>query len=331
MTVSDSTDHDTDTEVHDFPALKVMERQTPPLRYGRPPYWRAPITPPTQDIYLPNWNWSSPLEFPEGEPVTVLDVNAAHLEALGETTIAHSQLTHTGRFPRLPSSEDIAPGYYRISVPYWAFEGTIVHPLGDAASLQSEPSLWIAAPTLTLLVELEAEGHLGWLEILDSWTAEISCDFTSWADRLCSLRGERLDALALATTEEARARENALWDAFQRGYSDALDLMATGVRSYTRRPDWTHAVRAQRAAATWRKAWRWTFTGRPLVAMTSVAEISVFSSDVPTVMKRPTPPFQLDPTGREVGAFRPTKVTFPGESVQLADTLTTLDDTEDAL
>jgi hypothetical protein len=63
--VSHSTEHDTSTDVRMFPALKVMERQTPPLKYGRPPYWRAPIVHPATDhVYIPVWNWTQPAGAP---------------------------------------------------------------------------------------------------------------------------------------------------------------------------------------------------------------------------------------------------------------------------
>src|SRR5689334_24584550 len=155
MTVSHSTEPDTPpTEARMFPALKVMERQTPPLKYGRPPYWRAPITPASADVYIPTWNWSSPLDFPEGSPVTVLDVNAAYLSAMGSAVIAHSHLVQHGAARQLPDKRDVRPGYYKITIPYWAFAVTIMHTLGDSARIATEAELWVTAPTLILLLEL---------------------------------------------------------------------------------------------------------------------------------------------------------------------------------
>jgi hypothetical protein len=332
--VSHSTEHDIpDTDVRMYPALRVMERQTPPLKYGRPPYWRAPVVHEASDnVYVPVWNWTSPHDFPEGEAVTVLDVNAAYLSAMGSCRIAHSHLTHTGRAAHLPEPGHVAPGYYRITVPHWAFDGTIVHPLGDSARLQTESSVWVAAPTLILLLELEEEGHLSWFEIIDSWTAEVVTEFRSWSERLRSHRNECMDRIDMAQTETYMRQEVERLDAFKRGYSAALSMMLTGEKCLTHRPDWAHTVYAQHAASTWRKAWRWTFTGRPLVAMGAVDEIAVLSADIGTVIARPKPPFRYDATGRQPGALKPKSVTFIGcEPAQRADSVALVDEGDDIL
>lgn len=332
MTATHSAEHDAEPEVRMFPALKVMERQTPPLKYGRPPYWRAPITPASAEVYVPVWNWTSPLEFPEGEAVTVLDVNAAYLSALGGVQVAFSHLSQTGAMPYRDGRTKVAPGYYRITVPYWAFAGTIVHPLGDSARVETEATLWVAAPTLTLLLELEAEGHLGSFDIVDSWTTQQVTDFRSWAARLRSIRDECLDRIEMAQTEMYRKQELARYDAFKQGYSSALSMMLTGEKCLTRRPDWSHTVYAQHAASTWRKAWRWTFTGRPLVAMGAVDEIAVLSVDMPEIANRPKPPFRFDPTGRQPGALKPKTLTFTGaSSIQSSDLMVTMTDEDDIL
>jgi len=330
MTVPRSAEHDTDVRM--FPALRVLERQTPPLKYGQPPYWRAPVCPASEGVYIPVWNWTSPHDFPEGEAVTVLDVNAAYLSAMGSARVAHSHLSRTGPTERPETPRDILPGYYKITIPHWAFDGTIVHPLGDSSRLQTETHVWVAAPTLGLLLELEYDGHIGWFEILDSWTAQRTVEFRSWSERLRSIRGECIDRMEMAQTEIQRQEERDRYDAFKQGYSAALSMMLTGEKCLTHRPDWSHTIYAQHAASTWRKAWRWTFTGRPLVAMGAVDEVAVLSVDVPTVLARPKPPFRFDPTGRQPGAFKPKTVTFIGcEPAQRSDAAPALEDLEDIL
>lgn len=334
MTVSHSTEPDTSVPgPRMFPALRVMERQTPPLKYGRPPYWRAPVVPASADVYIPTWNWASPRDFEPGALVTVLDVNAAYLSAMGSTAIAHSHLVRTGPMRRLPDKADVTPGYYRITVPYWAFDGTIVHPLGDSTRVQTEVGLWIAAPTLILLLELEHDGHLGFFEITDSFTAQVSTEFRSWSERLRSIRHECMDRIEMAQTEMHRAQEMARYDAFKQGYSAALSMMLTGEKCLTRRPDWAHTIYAQHAASTWRKAWRWTFTGCPLVGMGAVDEIAVLSGDVGEVLQRPKPPFRYDATGRIPGALKPKKATFVGAdpAPSHADSVALVDDEDDIL
>lgn len=334
MTVPHSTEPATPAlEVRMYPALRVMERQTPPLKYGRPPYWRAPITPPSADVYVPVWNWTSPQDFPEGESVTVLDVNAAYLSAMGSTHIAHSHLTHTGPLAYLPAPRDVAPGYYRITVPHWAFSGTIVHPLGDSARIETEPDLWVAAPTLTLLLELSEVGHIGWFEILDAWTADVVTEFRAWSERLRSIRTECMDRIDMAQTDTHRLQEVARYDAFKQGYSAALSMMLTGEKCLTRRPDWTHTIHAAHAANTWRKAWRYSFR-HPLIAMGATDEIAVLSKDLGDAIGRPKPPFRYDATGRQPGALKPKKATFVAERippVQSGNSVALVDDGDDIL
>lgn len=320
-----------DTDPRMFPALRVLERQTPPLKYGRAPYWRAPVTPPSRDAYTPSWNWQSPHEFEDGLRVAVLDVNAAYLAAIGSARIAHSHLTNRGPIHHFPDPRDVAPGYYRITVPNWSFSGTIVHPLGDTARVQAEDTLWIAGPTLVLLLELSEAGHLGYFEILDAWTADVACELRSWAERLRSLRGECMDRIELAQTEMRRRHEVARYDALKTGYSAALSMMLDGSKCLTRRPDWAHTIYAQHAAATWRKAWRWTFTGHPLVAMGAVDEIAVLQSDLKPGIDRPRPPFRYDPSGRQPGALKPKTTYLTGVQTQRAESVHLVDEADEIL
>lgn len=324
MTVSRNTEQ---TEIRMFPALKVMERQTPPSRYNRPPYWRPPVPAISDQVYIPTWNWTNPGDLPEGEPVTVLDVNAAYLSAMGGVKIGLSHLERRGSLAHLPAPREVAPGYYRISVPYWAFDGTLVHPLGDSARVATEDALWIAAPTLVLLLELIDDNHLGHFDILDSYTASSVTDFSKWAARLRSVRDECMDRIEMAQTEEYRRQQLDRYDAFKQGYSAALALMQTGEKCLTRRPDWAHTIYAQHAASTWRKAWRVTFAGKPVVAMGAVDEIALLSADVGPLICLPKPPFRYDATGRTPGALKPKKATFVGaEPVQSAADVPMIDE-----
>ncbi len=320
------------TEARIFPALRTLERQTPPNKFGRPPYWRAPAPYAAQEIYIPTWDWSSPRDFEDGQEVTILDVVAAYLAAIGSVDIAHSQLIQRGALPHLPHPRDVAPGYYRINVPHWSFSGTIVHPLGDSARVQTEDTMWVAAPTLVLLLELEEESHLGRLEILDRFTPDVTTNFRSWAARLRSIREECLDRLDMAQLEETRLAEKGRYDAFKQGYSVALSMMLTGKGCLAFRPDWAHTVYAAHAANTWRKAWRFTFTpGAHVVGMGAVDEIDVLSQDLPRALGQTKPPFRYDPSGRQVGALRVKELTFIGrEDPQRPDSIHLIDD-EDIL
>jgi hypothetical protein len=293
-----------------YPALNLMERQLPPLRHGRQPYWRAPVVKPSAEVYVPAWNWYTVHDVTEGTPLVTLDANGAYLGALGNVTIAHSQLERMGPWDNLPTPKNTPPGYYKITIPYWSFSGSCVHPLGDSAVLQELDVVWVAAPTLILLLELLDTGHLGPFSILDSYTSAVPTSFTAWADRLKSLRREIMDKRDQAHRGQTRPDKCqcpacAEYDGFKTGYSLALSMMLTGERCGTHRPDWAHTVYAEHAATQWRKAWRYTYTGYNLISMGAVDEITVRAEDLHAVLSRPRPPFRFDASGRSIGAFKP--------------------------
>lgn len=319
------TDHHSVAETETipmFPALNRMERrpELQPRRYDREPYWRAPITPASKDCYVPSWNWMNhnASELPAGEQLLTLDANGAYLGALGGIKVAHSHLTHTGAAHWPIAAKDVQPGYYRIQVPHWNFAGTIVSPLGDSSRIETETLVWVAHPTLVLLLELLEEGVLGEVVIEDSYTAQATCDFRKWVAHLKQVRVELLDAIEQANTDAARTAMVERYDAFKEGYSAALSMILTGEKCQTRRPDWTHAVYAQHAASMWRKGWRWTYTGRPLISMGHVDELTVLAVDLPEVMSLPKPPFRFDPSGRTLGAMKPKIVVKENEPAPAA-------------
>jgi hypothetical protein len=315
------TEHPETDTIPMYPALNRMERrpELQPRRHDREPYWRAPITPASADVYIPHWNWQwrGALDIP-GQQLLTLDANGAYLAALGSLDkVAHSHLSHTGTISWPLSPREVLPGYYRIQVPHWNFDNTIVSPLGDSSRLETENTMWVAHPTLVLLLELLEEGVLGDLQIEDSWTAQAHTHFRKWAAHLRQMRTELLDAIAQGQTEAARAGLRQRYDAFKEGYSAALSMMLTGDKCRTQRPDWTHAVYAQHAATMWRKGWRWTATGHPLIGMGHTDELTVLAADLPAVMSRPKPPFRFDPSGVAIGALKPkTTPALPAPRVQ---------------
>jgi len=318
------TDPDKDAGPRAFPALKVLERQAMPLKYGREPYWRAPVCEASEQAFILVWNWTRPAEYEPGAQEMILDANGAFLGAIGGVTIAHGELLHSGGFRYNPAPRDVLPGYYRIIVPHWSFPGTIVHPLGDSATLECEVEVWIAAPTLVLLLELEDAGHLGALTITDSYTARTHTTFKSWSQRLKVVRTECLDRIETAASPEQAQRAAARYESFKTGYSMALSMMLTGTKCQTRRPDWAHTVYAQHAASQWRKAWRYT-NAAPLVGMGHVDEITILATDLHTALALPRPPFRYDQSGRSVGAMK-IKSTGPvGGPVQQADAVALVD------
>lgn len=317
----------TRTELPMFPALNRMERrpELQPRKYDREPFWRAPITPPSREVYIPAWNWHGIHELPECDQPLTLDANGAFLGALGGVKVAHSGLSHTGPEYGPLSPREVLPGYYLVNVPHWAFSGTIVSPLGDSSRLETEDRVWVAHPTLVLLLELLEEGVLGEVSILDSWTARVTTDFRKWVAHLKEVRTELIDSIAQANTESVAEALADKYDRFKEGYSAALSMMLTGEKCQTRRPDWTHAVYAQHAASMWRKGWRWTATGRPLLAMGHVDELTVVAADLPEIMSKAKPPFRVDETGHALGAMK-TKTKTEDDQPQRAASVPLVED-----
>lgn len=293
-----------------YPALSVMEKRLPPLRYGREPYWRAPVAPParTEQVLIPSWTWRPPYADGVDAELVTLDVNGAFLGAMGSVVIAHGPLKHTGEYDYLPTPSMVPPGYYKVTVPYWGRSG-IVHPLGDSALLQTESSVWVAHPTVIQMLELLEEGTIGDFGIIDSWTCATTTNFRAWVGRLKTVRTNCLTQVEDAHPDGPPAADCECapcdrYSAFKEGYSAALSMMLTGQKCGTHRPDWAHAVYAQHAASSWRKAWRYVLTGKVLVGMGATDEITVVRQELAEVLNLPKLPFRVDNTGRSLGAFK---------------------------
>ncbi|NUR38801.1 MAG: hypothetical protein HOV73_01775 [Streptomyces sp.] len=302
---TDSNDTDDDA-FPPYPALQQMESrpELQPLAQAREPYWQAPVIPASHAAYIPTWDWRwhrADTLAADDTPTTLASVNGP-LDVLGRIRVAHSHLSRATPSHRPLAPRDVLPGYYRIARPTWAFEGTIVHPLGDSSRLETEALIWVAHPTLALLLELKEEGALGEVLIDDAYVAQAATDFSKWAANLRQRRVEILDAIERSATDAGRAAHLARFFAFEDGYAAALESIRTGEGTTMRRPDWTHAIYAEHAAAMWRRAWSWTYTGRPVVAMPCVDELVVLTADMGPVMSRPTPPFTI---GHTLGALAP--------------------------
>lgn len=299
-----------------YPALSHLEKNHPPMKYGRGPYWRPEIPKIAHNVVIPAWNWSSVHELPAESRVINLDANGMYLGALTGSDIAMSQLRPSGGFDHVPDKRQITPGYYRIVVPHWAFDGTIVSPLGNVNVPPAGSDMWIMAPTLILLIELYELGAIAEVTILESLTGEVTGNFRDWSAHLKGVRVSRLHDIAHANTDATRAAMRDRYEAFKEGYSMAFSMMLTGEKCKTRRPDWAHTVRAQAHAAQWRKGWRFTETGLPILAMGDVDEITIFAADLPVAMSRPKPPFRVDESGFSLGAFKTKSIAAPAIETQ---------------
>jgi hypothetical protein len=290
-----------------FPALALMERTCPPLRFGHEPVWNIPDA--VTDPYVPVWHWHAIRDFVPGSEVLTLETVGGLLDGIAEASIAHTELQHYGPWAGHPEPWGMPPGYYRITVPRWVFTGTIVSPLGDSARLETEDAVWVLAPTLQLLLELSAKGYLSGFQIIDSYVSFVTTSFRTWSAKLRAERFQRLGYVDAAHHQEetrpagctcAMCRRYA---AFTAGYTGALRKLETGTGA-THRPDWAHTVYATYAARQWRKAWAYTFTGMPLVSMGHVDELQVLTEDLMAVMRLPKKPVHVDLVGIHVGALQ---------------------------
>lgn len=286
-----------------FPALRLLERKAPPMLYGKEAYFHAPIPLPAEENPLvPSWTWHRLGETPSDAETITVDTNGAFLGALGGVDhIAHSELKHLGALdPYRITPRQVWPGYYKITVFHWAFGATLVSPLGDNARLEHEHEVWIAHPTLVLLLELLDEGSIGGFAITDSWVSERKTNFRAWSAALRPVRTSLLDQRDRAETDEQMEAFKARYKAFKEGYGSAFAMMLTGRSSRTRRPDWAHAVYAQHAATAWRRAWKFTALG-PVFSVSNTDEMVVLREDLAKAVQMEKPFIRLDPTGRHLG------------------------------
>lgn len=328
-----TTDDDVTTGPRTFPALNLLERRAWPTLYGRDAYGRAPIPEPARKHpFIPSWNWTGVhTDLPEGEQPVNLDYNGSYMAALGSVEIAHSDLKRMGSMDTLLiRPRQVWPGYFKITVPRWAFGATIVSPLGMSPRLDAEKEIWIAHPTLVLLLELLEENSIEHFEITDSWVSDRKCNFRAWNVLLKQVRNALLDQRDMAENDDQAQEFLARYDAFKEGYGSAFSMMLTGEKCKTRRPDWAHAVYAQHAATSWRKAWRFSAIG-PLLSMGSVDEITVLRADLARAVQRATPIVKLDPSGRTLGHLKEKPLTRKPELPAVSPDLIMSDTFEDVL
>lgn len=281
--------------------ITMLEGHCFPVKYGRESNKRQAVTPASAQVHIPTWNWHGIMDTPAGSKIVTLDTNGMYLAAIGTAEVAMFELAPTGPLHTLPDRRHVAPGYYLINVPNWAFSGTIVSPLGDKVG--DRRTVWVAGPTLALLIELYECGAIAEVTVRDSYTGNARTDLRPWNVALKQHRNAHLALIAGAHTAPAEKEAEDRYDQFKQGYGQALSMMISG-KCEIHRPDWSHTVYAQAHAAQWRKAWNYTETGHPLLSMGAVDAITVFADDLAKVMSRTKPPFRVDDTGLQLGAFK---------------------------
>jgi hypothetical protein len=292
-------------------ALDKLHQVHVPRRAKRAPLWVHKGTDrdpgPWREVFEPDWNWQRADR--RAHHRVLMDVNGAFLSPLSGTEVAHGALTHTGPLAA-PLSGQLLPGYYRIAASRWGREADIVSPLGTR---KVPPQVWVAHPTLGLLLDLVEEEVWPEVEILDSWTCAERVRMSDWA---AWLKGVRLDAFeqdeeeAAAAGVELRPGTGPRATAVKDGYSMAVTMMrdqpekGKASKSQIFRPDWHYAIRTQHRANMWRKAWRLHKIGVPILYLGKIDGIEIPERDLFALADMPTCPVKLDDTGRTLGAFK---------------------------
>lgn len=306
-----------------FRALSMLEHEHTPLLRRRAPYWRPRPAPCHRDVHLPAWNWVHP-DYHDGlnMDLTVLDAIGAFVSAASSATFAHGALEHTGALADFAK----LPGYYRIDSHAWS-DPRIVSPLGSA---QLPDKIWVAAPTVELLMQLAEDGYWPQVHISDSWTCPDKVRFREWATAVNNARAAALrdcDAAEISGTEAEQAEADEWYEAVKLGYSVAVQLMrgpAEGneVKSGVRRPDWHDTIHAQHAASTWRKVWKCVEAGYEPVMMGSVDEVIFPTIALEEELVHPsltagraTALLKVDNSGIQLGAFKVKERIGAGEAV----------------
>lgn len=297
------------TTASTFRALSLLEHEYQPTLHRRAPYWRPRPVPASREAHLPAWNWIHDAWKPGQElMLTTVDAIAAFVSAASSASFAHGALEQTGAL----GAYDLRPGYYRINSHQWS-DSRIVSPLGSA---HLPDRIWVATPTLELLLQLSGAGHWPGVEIYDSYTCPASVRFRQWATAVNNARVEALSSIRKAwehgTAEDVKRAED-WYEEIKTGYSMAVQLMrgpAEGaeVKSAVKRPDWYDTIHAQHAATTWRKVWRCVQAGYVPVSMGTVDEVSWLSEDYmklsSTTAPGGRPLLSIDPNGIQLGAWK---------------------------
>lgn len=287
------------TEELTYRALDMLEGHYAPKagrgRDRRGPYWR-PRPAPISSVHTPAWDWESVSRTDGARGLVTLDVNAAFLAAASSVKVAHGQLEHTG-----PGMGQLLPGYYKIRAHSWP-PGSIVSPLGSAPT---KPEIWVAHPTLKLLQDREEEGCWPETMVLDSWTCPVGVGLQSWTTEVRDDRARALDTMTLTDPQSADYEQAKIkYEAIKLGYSQAIQLMLKGEKCRAHRPDWVHAIWAQHAANTWRKAWNCEQAGCGPARMANVDELTFDYDDYMAIMAYEKPPIRVDQTGVTLGSLK---------------------------
>lgn len=278
-----------------FAPVRMITTETGRRRVG--PYWHPDLPGITFATHIvTGYHWSRPYT----GRVTVLDRSGAWVAATSSVVVAHGALEHTGAIEFTGR-----PGYYQMATyPWHEFDG-LPHPLGHVG--KRHETVWLPAPTVSLLRDLVTAGRWPDIDVLDSYTGD-GVRLTDWSGHVNKLRRHAITTYG---------RDDGPYDDVKSNFGQAMSLMLghlEGVRRTWKckaaRPDWTHHIQAQASATLWRWAddCRTVVPAMPPVALRNVDELLVPEPAVKilTTTERPKgkKPLALDPDGIALGTFK---------------------------
>lgn len=181
-------------------------------------------------------NWTNPA-VPEGAKVHGLDTNAAFLSAM-TTHLPIGKLDHQVG----PEFDRKRSGVYLITPPAWDHQD-LPNPMGRR---EDPGKVWIARPTLVLLLELHGKGLCDAPVIHESWTSGSSESI------LRAFKEEMRDARSMAIEKGDDLTLTYVKNMYSRWVSTSTK--ASRHNHLLQRTDWGHIIRAQAHANLVRKA-----------------------------------------------------------------------------
>ncbi|MER6059487.1 hypothetical protein [Streptomyces albidoflavus] len=231
-------------------------------------------------------DWAPP-HVPLGEFEHAYDLNLAYLSACINAELPADQLQPSG--PReFDRSEG---GLWRADLSPWT-HAHLPDPAGYAPALP-DGTRWVTTPTLTLLDELERQGLYGGFAIREARTAPGRRVTRAWGTQLRDII-QNPD-----TTEQSTAA--------RRVYKSTYGLWRRG--GLVNRPDWHYSIIALARVNLWRKLRAAADAGHVLAGLDATDAVR-YRSDSPDWATAAPLPWNLDPSGLRLGAFKPGRGTY---------------------
>jgi hypothetical protein len=207
---------------------------------------------------------------PDGEMVTILDMNAAYLAALRRVHLPIGKLVNTREIGEDPAVYNRKrSGIYLIEPSPWG-HATLPNPLGDGR--EQDGPVWVTDATVRLMLRaaklLEGSGYQP-PRILESFTSGSTENMlVKFGDVMADARRAAIDQDDAVTLEYVKA----MYAKFVSTCGDS------GANHDIYRPDWVHIIRSQAFANLWYKAHKAWTTGLTVYRMSGTDELHVIGA-----------------------------------------------------